>query len=97
MRITCEDDISHHLLNALFTFQISVVGDFSEEDIESCILDYLGTVRATRDSEIGQQSSPIMFRSYPSDLQFQQVRNKSNSELIDVSEVRNLWNILEVV
>lgn len=53
-----------------------MVGDFSEEDIESCILDYLGTVRASRDFEMEKQSSPIMFRSYPSDLQFQQVRRK---------------------
>ena len=76
MRITCEDNISRHLMDALFTFQVSVVGDFSEEDIKSSILDYLGTVRATRDSQIEQQPSPIMFRSYPSDLQFQQVRTK---------------------
>lgn len=79
VRITCENNISYHLMAALFIFQVSVVGDFSEEDIESCILDYMGTVRASRDSEIEQQSSSIMFRSYPSDLQFQQVRSKANS------------------
>lgn len=60
--------------------EVSVVGDFSEEDIESCILDYMGTVRASRDSEIEQQSSSIMFRSYPSDLQFQQVFLKDTDE-----------------
>ncbi|KAK9270819.1 hypothetical protein L1049_026405 [Liquidambar formosana] len=53
--------------------EVSIVGDFSEEDIESCILDYLGTVRAKRDSEREHEFSPIIFRPSPSDLQFQQV------------------------
>lgn len=52
---------------------MSIVGDFSEEDIESCILDYLGTVRATIGFERAQKYNPIIFRPSP-DLQHQQVR-----------------------
>lgn len=58
----------------VFFVQVSIVGDFSQEEIESCILDYLGTVRASRDSEREPEFSPILFRTSPSDLQFQQVR-----------------------
>ncbi|KAF8409839.1 hypothetical protein HHK36_002357 [Tetracentron sinense] len=57
--------------------EVSIVGDFTEDDIESCILDYLGTIRETRDSESGHQFNPIIFRPSPSDLQFQQVRNQN--------------------
>ncbi|XP_062165357.1 stromal processing peptidase, chloroplastic [Alnus glutinosa] len=60
--------------------EVSIVGDFSEEEIESCILDYLGTVRATRDSEREHESSPIFFGPSPSDLQFQQVFLKDTDE-----------------
>lgn len=58
----------------VFSFQVSIVGDFSEEDIESCILDYLGTVRATKDSKGERQYAPVVFRPSPSHLQSQQVR-----------------------
>ncbi|KAK9005464.1 hypothetical protein V6N11_042897 [Hibiscus sabdariffa] len=54
---------------------VSIVGDFSEEEIESCILDYLGTIRASRNSEREHEFSPIQFRTSPSDLQFQQKHN----------------------
>lgn len=57
--------------------QVSIVGDFSEEDIESCILDYLGTVRATRNSK-DHQCAPVVFRPSPSHFQSQQVRGKAN-------------------
>ena len=60
-----------------FIVQVSIVGDFSEEEVESFIIDYLGTVRATRDFDHEQESNPIMFRPSPSDLQFQQVRIKT--------------------
>ncbi|KAL7244549.1 hypothetical protein ACSBR2_000018 [Camellia fascicularis] len=59
--------------------EVSIVGDFSEEDIESCILDYLGTVRATRGFE-QHEVNPIIFRPFPSDLQFQQVFLKDTDE-----------------
>lgn len=62
----------------VFIVQVSIVGDFSEEEIESCVLDYLGTVRATRNSDRAQEFSPIFFRPSPSDLQSQQVRNKAS-------------------
>lgn len=60
--------------------EVSIVGDFSEEEIESSILDYLGTVRATRNSERAHESSPILFRPSPSDLQSQQVFLKDSDE-----------------
>lgn len=45
--------------------EVSIVGDFSEEDIESCILDYLGTIRATRGYERAQKYNPVIFNPYP--------------------------------
>ncbi|KAI5599660.1 hypothetical protein BDE02_02G211200 [Populus trichocarpa] len=60
--------------------EVSIVGDFSEEEVQSCIIDYLGTVRATRDSDQEQEFNPVMFRPSPSDLQFQQVFLKDTDE-----------------
>ncbi|PIN10708.1 N-arginine dibasic convertase NRD1 [Handroanthus impetiginosus] len=60
--------------------EVSIVGDFSEEDIESCILEYLGTVRERRGSERAQKYSPIMFRPYTADLLHQQVLLKDTDE-----------------
>lgn len=60
--------------------EVSIVGDFSEEEIESCILDYLGTVRAARGVEKQLVNSPITFRPSPSSLQFQQVFLKDTDE-----------------
>ncbi|KAM7479608.1 hypothetical protein LguiA_027821 [Lonicera macranthoides] len=60
--------------------EVSIVGDFPEEDIESCILDYLGTVRARKGFERAQRYSPIIFRPPPSDLNFQQVFLKDTDE-----------------
>ncbi|XP_077254187.1 insulinase (Peptidase family M16) family protein isoform X2 [Tasmannia lanceolata] len=60
--------------------EVSMVGDFTEDDIESCILDYLGTVRAARSAEGGHGFDPIRFRPSPSDLQFQQVFLKDTDE-----------------
>ncbi|KAK6914416.1 Peptidase M16, C-terminal [Dillenia turbinata] len=60
--------------------EVSIVGDFSEEDIESCILDYLGTVNPVRDLKQKHIESPILFRSSPSSLQFQQVFLKDTDE-----------------
>ncbi|KNA06757.1 hypothetical protein SOVF_178050 [Spinacia oleracea] len=58
--------------------EVSIVGDFSEEEIESCILDYLGTVRATRDYE-KKICDSIIFRP-PSNMQNQQVFLKDTDE-----------------
>ncbi|MCI08552.1 insulinase (peptidase family M16), partial [Trifolium medium] len=52
--------------------EVSIVGDFTEEDIESCILDYLGTAQATRNFKSEQGFVPPSFRSSPSGLQFQE-------------------------
>ncbi|KAL8056410.1 hypothetical protein ABFX02_04G118100 [Erythranthe guttata] len=60
--------------------EVSIVGDFSEEDIESCILEYLGTVRERKGSERAQKYSPILFRPYTADLQHQQVFLKDTDE-----------------
>uniref|UniRef100_A0A0V0J145 Stromal processing peptidase, chloroplastic n=1 Tax=Solanum chacoense TaxID=4108 RepID=A0A0V0J145_SOLCH len=60
--------------------EVSMVGDFSEEDIESCILDYLGTVRPTKGFEKAQQYSPILFNTAPFGLQHQQVFLKDTDE-----------------
>lgn len=53
------------------------MGDFSEEEIERCVLDYLGTVKASHDSAKPLGSEPIVFRQPTDGLQFQQVRNKA--------------------
>ncbi|KAL9253734.1 Stromal processing peptidase, chloroplastic-like protein [Drosera capensis] len=60
--------------------EVSVVGDFSDAEIESCILDYLGTVKATYNSVKEYNPCPITFRPSPSDLQFQQVLLKDTDE-----------------
>ncbi|KAM3268012.1 hypothetical protein P3S67_031997 [Capsicum chacoense] len=57
-----------------------MVGDFLEEDIESCILDYLGTVKPTKGFEKTQQYSPILFSTAPFGLQHQQVFLKDTDE-----------------
>lgn len=60
--------------------EVSIVGDFSEEEIESCILDYLGTVRAQRKWGTIRGFEPIMFRQSPSNLHFQQFYLKDTDE-----------------
>ncbi|XP_071701017.1 stromal processing peptidase, chloroplastic-like [Rutidosis leptorrhynchoides] len=60
--------------------EVSVVGDFSEEEIESCVMDYLGTVRATKGAERALSYTPIVFRPSPNDLHFQQVFLKDTDE-----------------
>ncbi|XP_052202121.1 stromal processing peptidase, chloroplastic [Diospyros lotus] len=60
--------------------EVSIVGDFSEEDIESCILDYLGTVSARRGFDTTRGFNPIRFQPYPSVLQSQQVFLKDTDE-----------------
>nr|XP_011469468.1 PREDICTED: uncharacterized protein LOC101308217 [Fragaria vesca subsp. vesca] len=59
--------------------EVSIVGDFSEEEIESCILDYLGTVQSAKHSEVEQKYNPVVFRA-SSDLQSQQVFLKDTDE-----------------
>lgn len=82
-----------NLMLFFFIVQVSIVGDFSEEEIESCILDYLGTVSASRDSEREHEFSPILFRPSPSDLQFQQV---SIAEIM-VTCISICWNQISVI
>ncbi|KAL5975446.1 hypothetical protein ACLOJK_019768 [Asimina triloba] len=53
--------------------EVSIVGDFTEQDIESCILDYLGTVTAKKSPVGGLLLNPIKFRPSPSDLQIQHI------------------------
>ncbi|CAL0332060.1 unnamed protein product [Lupinus luteus] len=60
--------------------EVSIVGDFTEEEIESCILDYLGTAQAERNHKREQEFSPPLFRPSPSDLQSQEVFLKDTDE-----------------
>ena len=30
------------------SFQVSIVGDFTDEEVEDCIIDYLGTISPTK-------------------------------------------------
>eukprot|EP00268_Persea_americana_P007317 TRINITY_DN1270_c2_g1_i2.p1 TRINITY_DN1270_c2_g1~~TRINITY_DN1270_c2_g1_i2.p1 ORF type:complete len:1245 (-),score=273.98 TRINITY_DN1270_c2_g1_i2:1667-5401(-) len=59
--------------------EVSIVGDFTDDEIESCILDYLGTVRTTRSAAV-LEFDPVMFRTSTPDLQFQQVFLKDTDE-----------------
>ncbi|KAK1263282.1 hypothetical protein QJS04_geneDACA009352 [Acorus gramineus] len=60
--------------------EVSIVGDFTEEDIEACILDYLGTVRSTGNTKYGHGYSPFTFRPSPSNVHSQQVFLKDTDE-----------------
>ncbi|KAJ7982662.1 Stromal processing peptidase, chloroplastic [Quillaja saponaria] len=60
--------------------EVSIVGDFTEEEIESCILDYLGTVQATINSKSEQEFRQPLFQQSSSDLQFQEVFLKDTDE-----------------
>ncbi|KAI4295276.1 hypothetical protein L6164_035338 [Bauhinia variegata] len=60
--------------------EVSIVGDFTQEEIESCILDYLGTAQAQRSCRREQEFGPPLFRPSPSDLQFQEVFLKDTDE-----------------
>ncbi|KAL8170335.1 hypothetical protein V2J09_022139 [Rumex salicifolius] len=60
--------------------EVSIVGDFSEEEIESCILDYLGTVKAAGHYKNDHVHDPIIFRPSPSNLLSQQVFLKDTDE-----------------
>lgn len=52
------------------------MGDFSEDDIDACVMDYLGTIKAKRGAEKALEYTPVVFRPSPNDLHFQQVRPK---------------------
>ncbi|CAN6220735.1 unnamed protein product [Urochloa humidicola] len=60
--------------------EVSIVGDFTEEEVESCVLDYLGTVRASNSPNTEEHIEKISFRPFPSDLHFQQVYIKDTDE-----------------
>jgi hypothetical protein len=60
--------------------EVSIVGDFTEEEVESCVLDYLGTVRAASSPNTEERIEKISFRPFPSDLHFQQVYIKDTDE-----------------
>ncbi|KAK4804060.1 hypothetical protein SAY86_003877 [Trapa natans] len=60
--------------------EVSIVGDFTREEIETCVLDYLGTVSPTRGSWARTQSEPVLFRTSSSDLQSQEVFLKDTDE-----------------
>uniref|UniRef100_A0A804PW31 Stromal processing peptidase, chloroplastic n=1 Tax=Zea mays TaxID=4577 RepID=A0A804PW31_MAIZE len=60
--------------------EVSIVGDFTEEEVESCVLDYLGTVRASSSLNTEERIEKISFRPFPSDVHFQQVYIKDTDE-----------------
>ncbi|CAM0909938.1 unnamed protein product [Alopecurus aequalis] len=60
--------------------EVSLVGDFTEEEVESCVLDYLGTVRAANSSSVTEHIEKISFLPFPSDLHSQQVYIKDTDE-----------------
>ncbi|CAI0397673.1 unnamed protein product [Linum tenue] len=60
--------------------EVSIVGDFTEEEIESSIIDFLGTVRVTGSSSSQKQTTPVLFRPSASNLQSQQVFLKDTDE-----------------
>ncbi|OQU76735.1 hypothetical protein SORBI_3010G197000 [Sorghum bicolor] len=60
--------------------EVSIVGDFTEEEVESCVLDYLGTVRAASSPSTEERIEKISFRPFPSDVHFQQVYIKDTDE-----------------
>lgn len=60
--------------------EVSIVGDFTEEDIEACVLDYLGTVTAQKSDHSDTEEVPVTFQVSPTDLQSQQVFLKDTDE-----------------
>ncbi|KAL7592415.1 hypothetical protein Lser_V15G32592 [Lactuca serriola] len=60
--------------------EVSIVGDFSEDDIDACVMDYLGTIKAKRGAEKALEYTPVVFRPSPNDLHFQQVFLKDTDE-----------------
>ncbi|XP_010442166.1 PREDICTED: stromal processing peptidase, chloroplastic [Camelina sativa] len=75
---TVKEAVMSHFVGE--NMEVSIVGDFSEEEIERCILDYLGTVKASHDSTKLPGSEPIVFRQPTAGLQFQQVFLKDTDE-----------------
>ncbi|KAF2535055.1 hypothetical protein F2Q68_00019972 [Brassica cretica] len=73
-----KDAVMSHFVGE--NMEVSIVGDFSEEEIERCVLDYLGTVKASHDSAKPLGSEPIVFRQPTDGLQFQQVFVKDTDE-----------------
>jgi predicted Zn-dependent peptidase len=71
----CTHPSFHFLISVILndSLQVSIVGDFTEEEVESCVLDYLGTVRGTSSPTREEHIEKISFLPFPSDLHFQQV------------------------
>ncbi|KAF3774523.1 hypothetical protein EJ110_NYTH52959 [Nymphaea thermarum] len=61
--------------------EVSIVGDFTKDEVESCILDYLGTVKPKKSIVETDGNNEILFRTSPSDLQSQQISSFSSSLL----------------
>eukprot|EP01018_Ginkgo_biloba_P031971 Gb_23136 [translate_table: standard] len=60
--------------------EVSIVGDFTEEDIEACVLDYLGTVTARKSGHDNSEENPITLQVSPTNLRNQQVFLKDTDE-----------------
>eukprot|EP00252_Welwitschia_mirabilis_P010086 TRINITY_DN231_c0_g1_i1.p1 TRINITY_DN231_c0_g1~~TRINITY_DN231_c0_g1_i1.p1 ORF type:complete len:1279 (+),score=278.22 TRINITY_DN231_c0_g1_i1:185-4021(+) len=59
--------------------EVSIVGDFSEQDIESCVLDYLGTVAPSKDDSVVSEQ-PVKVQMCSAELRNQQVFLKDTDE-----------------
>lgn len=61
---------------AVLCFQVCVVGDFTESEVESCLLDYLGTVTPANDEQLQciEEEKPVVINaSSTPELRSQQV------------------------
>jgi len=57
-------------------FQVCVVGDFTESEVESCLLDYLGTVTPASDEQLrdlGEEKPVLINANSTPELRTQQV------------------------
>lgn len=76
-------------------FQVCVVGDFTESEVESCLLDYLGTVTPTSDEQLrdlGEEKPVVINANSTPELRTQQVGMQS----ILIIDARSLCEICYV-
>jgi hypothetical protein len=69
-------------LFSFYCFQVCVVGDFTESEVESCLLDYLGTVTPTSDEQlrdIGEEKPVVINANSTPELRTQQVCLQSDT------------------
>lgn len=74
-----------------------VVGDFTEQEVESCLLDYLGTVTPNSDEQLRwsvEAEKPVLIDAHSTpELRHQQVRHQN----FVLHLVQRLWFLAGVV